>query len=315
MQAVRLALKVDVRTVRGAVQGVPRLAEIFRQHGAGASFFLCPGPDRSGRAIGRLLRPDVLRRAGGTSLRACYGLAQLLYGTLLPSPEIGRRCGDTLRGLRAAGFEFGVQAWDPSAWYRRAATADAAWTLQQMRLARDAYERLFGEPPKAHGALDWQMNVDALRLTQRLGFDYASDCRGAHPFVPVYRAEIVACPQIPTTLPTLDELLAQDGVTVANIHERLLELTADAGEFGHVFTMRAELDGIVLAQAVDRLIAGWMDQGYELTSLREVYEDIDLDALPRHEVTGGSVAGRGEPLVLQGEEFLPLSCFADTAIE
>jgi undecaprenyl phosphate-alpha-L-ara4FN deformylase len=52
------------------------------------------------------------------------------------------------------------------------------------------------------------MNRHALRLTQRLGFCYASDCRGKFPFIPVIDGEIVLCPQLPTTLPTLDELLA-----------------------------------------------------------------------------------------------------------
>jgi len=304
---VRLALKVDVRTVRGALVGVPRLAELFRRYGAGASFFLCPGPDRSGRAIRSTLRPDILRLAGAGSLRSNYGLAQLLYGTLLPSPAIGRRCAAVLREVRAAGFEFGVQAWDAVAWHARAATADAAWTLDQMRRAREGYERLFGERPAAHAAPDWQMNIDALRLTQRLGFDYASDCRGTHPFVPVHRAEIVACPQIPTTLPTLDELIVQDGATLDTLHERLLALTADAGEFGHVFTLRAELDGIVLAPIVERLLDGWAGQGYRLSSLREVAGDLAQDALPRHEMTGGEVAGRSGALALQGAEFLPLS--------
>jgi hypothetical protein len=49
------------------------------------------------------------------------------------------------------------------------------------------------------------MNREAFRLTQRMGFVYASDTRGTHPFLPVIKAEIVACPQYPTTLPTLDE--------------------------------------------------------------------------------------------------------------
>ena len=78
-----------------------------------------------------------------------------------------------------------------------------------------------------HGAAGWQMNVHAYRRTQSFGFGYASDTRGTHPFIPVVRAEIVACPQFPTTLPTLDEMIGLDGVTEANVAERLLEKTAD----------------------------------------------------------------------------------------
>jgi len=82
---VRLALKVDVRTVRGALVGVPRLAELFRRYGAGASFFSA-GSGPQGRAIRSTLRPDVLRLAGAGSLRSKLRPGQLLYGTLLPSP-------------------------------------------------------------------------------------------------------------------------------------------------------------------------------------------------------------------------------------
>jgi undecaprenyl phosphate-alpha-L-ara4FN deformylase len=63
------------------------------------------------------------------------------------------------------------------------------------------------------------MNAHALRLTQRLGYRWASDCRGSHPFIPVWNAEIVACPQLPTTLPTLDELIGTDDLTADNVHQ------------------------------------------------------------------------------------------------
>src|SRR3546814_13802247 len=82
-----------------------------------------------------------------------------------------------------------------------------------MQSAQTRYQEIFMAPAMIHGAAGWQMNVHAYRLTQRLGFRYCSDTRGSHPFLPVYNAEIVACPQLPTTLPALDELLASPGLT------------------------------------------------------------------------------------------------------
>ena len=58
--------------------------------------------------------------------------------------------------------------------------------------------------------------------TQRLGFDYCSDTRGTHPFIPMWNAEIIACPQLPTTLPTLDELIGVGGITPDNVAQHLL---------------------------------------------------------------------------------------------
>jgi undecaprenyl phosphate-alpha-L-ara4FN deformylase len=64
------------------------------------------------------------------------------------------------------------------------------------------------------------MNRHALRLTQRLGFCYASDCRGNFPFIPVIDGELVHCPQLPTTLPTLDELLVTETTSAAQAAEQ-----------------------------------------------------------------------------------------------
>jgi len=92
-------------------------------------------------------------------------------------------------GLRDAGFEVGIHTWDHVKWQDGVATADAAWTTWQMSLARERFREVFGEAPAVHGAAGWQMNVHAWRATQSLGFAYASDTRGTHPYVPVIRAE------------------------------------------------------------------------------------------------------------------------------
>ena len=148
------------------------------------------------------------------------------------------------------------------------------------------------------------MNPQALRLTQRLGFSHASDCRGSHPFIPVWNAEIVTCPQLPTTLPTLDELIGIAGVDENNVHQRLLALTREAPASGHVFTLHAELEGMKLLPVLEKLLLGWREQGYRLTTLRGVRAGLDPDALPRHEILWGSVPGRSGELLVQGGEFL-----------
>jgi peptidoglycan/xylan/chitin deacetylase (PgdA/CDA1 family) len=297
---VKLALKIDAATFRGSLVGVPRLVEALRQAQAQATFCFNLGPDRSGRLIGSLLGAS---RKDATA-RGRHGLAAFFYGTLLPAPDIGRRCADILRGVRDAGFDAGVLGWDGAAWQRNAATAAPGWTERQMQRALARYEKLFGETPKLHAAAGWQMNPHALRLTQRLGFGYASDMRGSHPFIPVWNAEVVLCPQLPTTLPTLDELLDRDGCDAGDVHERLLALTAEAPPSGHVFTVRAELEGQALLPAFTKLLEGWKSQGYELVSLGGLLESIDASRLPRHEVVRGTVAGRAGSLMLQGPEFL-----------
>jgi peptidoglycan/xylan/chitin deacetylase (PgdA/CDA1 family) len=148
------------------------------------------------------------------------------------------------------------------------------------------------------------MNLQSLRLTQRLGFDYGSDSRGSCPFIPVWRAEIIACPQLPTTLPTLDELIGTNGITAKNVAAHLLGLTREPPATGHVYTLHAELEGGKLAGAFEAMLAGWKSQGYELVALRTLAEALDLKSLPRNEIALGAVPGRSGSLTLQGREFL-----------
>jgi len=302
---MKLALKVDVDTYRGTRKGVPRLVELLKKYGAGATFLFSLGPDHTGRAIKRVFRRGFVGKVSRTSVLSNYGLATLLYGTLLPGPDIGRRCTAVMRAVRDAGFEVGIHAWDHVKWQDGVGKADARWTERQMRLARERFEEIFGEPPRAHGAAGWQTNLHALRLTQRLGFDYCSDTRGSCPFIPVWRAEIVACPQLPTTLPTLDELIGTSGLTKKNVAEHMLNLTRERPAPGHVYTLHAELEGgKTLAPVFEAMLAGWKSQGYELVSLRALAETLDLKSLPRNEIAIGAVAGRSGSLAMQGKEYL-----------
>src|SRR6516162_9822308 len=80
---VILALKVDVDTLRGTREGVPRLVTLLKKHGAGATFLFSLGPDHTGRAIKRIFRPGFLSKVSRTSVLEHYGLRTLMYGTLL----------------------------------------------------------------------------------------------------------------------------------------------------------------------------------------------------------------------------------------
>ena len=299
---MKLALKIDVDTLRGTREGVPALAAILKRFEAGATFLFSLGPDHTGRAIRRAFRPGFMQKVGRTSVLEHYGVRTLLYGTLLPGPDIGQRCADVLRRVRDEGFEVGIHTWDHVKWQDGVARADDAWTHWQMALACQRFREIFGDDAPVHGAAGWQMNVHAYRRTQSLGFRYASDTRGTHPFIPVIRAEIVACPQFPTTLPTLDEMIGLDGVTASNVAERLLETTAQ--QDNHVFTLHAELEGMKLSPVFEKLLEGWKAQGYELVAMRDLVGATDPGTIPLHSVIDGPLAGRSGTLALQGPAFL-----------
>lgn len=299
---MRIGLKVDVDTLRGTREGVPRLLELFERHGVRATFLFALGPDHTGRAIRRVFRKGFVDKVQRTSVVTHYGVRTLLYGTLLPGPDIGKRAVDVLRRVRDEGHETGIHCWDHIRWQDGVLRADASWTRREMQRACDRYVDVFGERPTTHGAAGWQMNVHALRLTQELGFDYCSDGRGAYPHLPVWRAELIRCPQLPTTLPTLDELIGVDGATPSDAAGRLLELTREPRAHPHVFTLHAELEGMKLLPVLSHLLAEWSRQGYELVSLRALHESGRGQALPQHLVVAGRVPGRSGTLMMQGAE-------------
>jgi undecaprenyl phosphate-alpha-L-ara4FN deformylase len=299
-----LALKVDVDTWRGTREGVPRLVDLFKRYEAGATFLWSVGPDHTGRAIKRVFRPGFFSKVQRTSVVAHYGVRTLLNGTLLPGPDIGVRGARIMRGVRDLGFECGIHCYDHVRWQDGVQHANAEWTAREMRKACDRYREIFGEAARTHGAAGWQMNVAALRLTQRLDFDYCSDGRGSGGHLPVWNAELIRCPQLPTTLPTLDELIGLDGTTPENVAGRLLAQTTEPPARGHVFTLHAELEGMKLARVLEQLLIGWKAQGYTLVPVRALYEATEPMALPRCSVAPGTVPGRSGTLLVQGPEFL-----------
>ena len=291
---MKLAIKIDVDTWRGTREGVPRLADLLDKHGAAATFLFSLGPDHTGRAMRRVFRPGFFSKVKRTSVVEHYGVKTLLYGTLLPGPDIGRDCAEGMRQVRDAGFEVGIHCWDHARWQDYVASMDASWTEREMRLAFDRFREVFGAEARTWGAAGWQTNRHAAWV-QESHCDYASDTRGRSPFLPLWNGVRWGCPQLPTTLPTLDEVLGLQDDVVAHI------LAISEEPRAHVFTAHAELEGGKLMARFEALLEGWKRQSYELVSTRALFESLDVDSLPKCEVVYGEVPGRSGTLALQGD--------------
>ncbi len=278
---------------------MPALATKLAAARADATFLFSLVPDHTGRALRRVLRPGFFGKVARTSVLEHYGLRTLLYGTLLPGPDIGRRGARAMCAVRDAGFEVGIHCFDHTLWQDFVAARDADWTRAQMQRARERFGQIFGTAPTVHGAAGWQMNASALALEEEFGFRYASDTRGSGPFVPMIEGRRSRCPHLPTTLPTLDELIGLDGIEAANAHEPLLEQTR-VPRAHQVFTLHAELEGMKLLPVFSRLLEGWRSQGYELVSLRTLMAGLEPARLPACAVQTGIVPGRSGTLAVQG---------------
>ncbi len=240
--AVRLALKVDVDTDRGTRVGVPNLLADCGEFGAAACFLFSLGPDQTGRAVTRILRPGFFRKVSRTSVVQIYGLRTLLNGTLLPAPHIGRRNAGTMRAVRDAGFEVGIHCYNHYRWQDFVQTMDFASVRSEFLAARDEFIRIFGVVAATAGAAGWQSNGRSREVYEQAGLLYSSDTRGTRPFFPRIGRRVFKTLEIPTTLPTLDELMGRPEFPDASIAGHLQSLL-DPDRL-NVLTVHAEIEGM-----------------------------------------------------------------------
>ena len=294
-----IALKVDVDTYRGTREGAVRLADLLGRLGVRATFLFSLGPDHTGRAIRRAFRRGFLGKVKRTSVLEHYGLKTLLYGVLLPGPHIGRGCRREMQEIARRGFEVGVHTWDHVRWQDGVAGAGEAWTRRELTLARDEFAQVFGRAPVVHGAAGWQMNRHVPALEEALGFRYASDTRGTGPFVPLLETGSVPVPQLPTTLPTFDELIGREDLGGIDPVDHLLAVSGSPATGAHVFTLHAELEGGKYLASFERLLREWRERGMQLTDLASYAAMLDVASLPRCRIAAGTVAGRSGTLAVQ----------------
>jgi peptidoglycan/xylan/chitin deacetylase (PgdA/CDA1 family) len=292
----RIALKVDVDTLRGTLEGVPRLLRLLERRSLAATFLFSLGPDHTGWALRRVFRPGFLSKVARTSVLRHYGLRTLMYGVLLPAPDIGRRAAAAMRECRRAGHECGLHAWDHVVWQDNVRHRDEAWTRHQMRLAYERFGEVFGEPPATHGAAGWQTSEHALRQIDDWGMAHASDSRGHGPYRPLVDGRPLRHVQWPTSLPTIDELVGTGAIDDANVCQALLHRTE--GDDDQVYTLHAELEGGLFAPAFESLLDGWSAQGHRLGPLAESQRAHGGGSLPMRPLTWGRVPGRSGELVV-----------------
>ena len=293
---MQLALKVDVDTRIGLREGVPRMLEVLRRHGIRASFFVSFGPDHSGRAIRRIWRPSFILKMIRTNPFRLYGVRTLLSGTLLPSRPIGEENPERLRAIEAEGHELGIHGYDHVRWQDRLEKMDEAEIAAELGRSVNAYERVIGARPSATAAPGWRCTAASLAAGDRLGFDYASDARGVRPFFPVADGCAFRTLQIPTTLPTLDELIGRAPRPNDALFSRL-------GEGLNVHTVHAEVEGRPYLSLFEDFLKEIRRRKVATVLLRDVAAELfrERESVPRLPVERGSVPGRSGWVACQGE--------------
>jgi peptidoglycan/xylan/chitin deacetylase (PgdA/CDA1 family) len=297
----RLAIKVDVDTLEGFRQGVPALLDILADQGVQASFFLALGPDNSGRALLRVFRQEgFLEKMWRTRAPALYGFRTMCYGTVLPAPLIGAAAPELPPRIAAAGHEVGLHGYDHVRWHDHLLRLPAGEVAREVSLAQELFSSLLGRRAVSFAAPGWQCSEPSRAVLAAQGFLYASDTRGATPYWPRFANSVSRLLEIPTTLPTLDELLGFNGCRTEDFTELILARLQSGPP--QVLTIHAEVEGGPYRQEFARLLKRCRRQGVEFFRLEDWARELlqDEARIPVAQVSSRRLPGRAGRVSCQG---------------
>ncbi|KAF0218680.1 MAG: polysaccharide [Geobacteraceae bacterium] len=291
-----IAIKVDVDTYIGTREGVPMLLEILDRFGIHATFYFSMGPDNSGKAIRRIFRKGFLKKMLRTRAPSIYGGRTLLYGTILPPPMIASSFPETLKKTEQMGHEVGIHCWDHVKWHDLLPWMPKKTVAMELGRACALFEDILGHRTKTTAAPGWTVSADSLEIQDAMFLSYCSDSRGHSPFFPVFDGRRFNTLQIPTTLPTMDELLGENGITSETINDHYLSLIRPGL---NVHTIHAELEGRVMAPVFIDLLQRLQKQGASFITLAEAAAETGKHASD-FPLAMGEIAGRAGLVATQG---------------
>ncbi len=288
-----LGLRIDVDTHEGMRDGVPRLLDVMGEARVKGTFYFAMGPDRSGLAIMNVFtRPGFLAKMLKSGAPKIYSLRTMLSGTLLPSRPVATAFPDILRRTDKEGHETGVHAWDHRRWQDRLPRLREEDIVLELEKGAKAYGDILSRKPLTFAAPAWYSCDDSLLHQEKMGLAYASDCRGTEPFCPVIEGRPLNTPQVPATLPTLDETLGgMDKDATAFFTRMLGEVEEGAWP---VLTIHAELEGGPFAAEFAAFLARAREVGILVVPLKDLLAACIATGrpLPHCPLSHGTIEGR-----------------------
>jgi undecaprenyl phosphate-alpha-L-ara4FN deformylase len=297
---VQLALKIDIDTYEGISNGASRLASFLHSQKIPASFFVSLGPDNSGRAAARVFHhPGFLKKMWRTKAVSVYGWRTALSGTLFPARPMGNSFGELFRQWRDWGFEVSPHGYDHILWHDQAADWDETRAARELEKVVDVYRHIFGQDPQSFAAPGWQAGAGTWKAMESLKLLYHSDTRGSRPYFPMVGNEVLKTLEIPTTLPTWDEMLAWDGMKPESLAPETLKLLNRSRL--NVLTIHAEFEGTVFFPRFHEFVEDVQREGVEWVFLPQLAKSLlkDHQSVPCDTMKKGTLPGRAGTVICQ----------------
>jgi peptidoglycan/xylan/chitin deacetylase (PgdA/CDA1 family) len=294
-----IGIKVDVDTYEGMKNGVPSLLALFEKYSVHASFFVPMGKDHTGWTIKRVFtRKGFLKKAGRIGVVSTYGVKTLMHGLLLPGPEIAKKNQELLRRIVDEGHELGIHGYDHVYWHDHIKGFDRKRTEKEIDTLLKVYRELTGVDTRSFAAPGWMINPYVLRCFQEKGLAYSSDTRGAAPFYPEMAGEKFKILQIPTTLPTLEEVVGIAGTDVPTLTEYYLKSLTDGL---NILTIHTEIEGKRWMGFLEGFIEGTLERGFTCKRLIDIANEYKENPhVPVCRIEYGFVDGRAGEVCVQG---------------
>lgn len=296
---MNLGIKVDVDTYQGMKEGVPNLLKIFKKMGIKATFFIAMGPDNSGKAIKRIFRKGFLNKMLRTKAPTSYGIKTLLYGTLLTPPFIGKNFTDLFLEIKDSGHEVGIHGYDHVKWQDELDYMSYNEFNEEFKKAVDEYIRIFKTSPKSSAAPAWKCNEISFSVEDKNNLLYHSDTRGEYPYYLKLSSSTFKTLEIPSTLPTLDEIYGLGGFSENKIIPYYLsQLKKDRL---NVLTIHAEMEGRWKKELFEEFLKRVSELQCDFVTLEKIAKELidSKNSIPVCESSQMAILGRSGKVCCQ----------------
>jgi peptidoglycan/xylan/chitin deacetylase (PgdA/CDA1 family) len=278
--------------------GVPKLLALFEKHSIHASFFSPMGKDHTGRTVKRVFtRKGFIKKAGRVGVLSTYGIKTLMYGIVLPGPEIAKKNTHLLRKIIEEGHELGIHGYDHVYWHDHIKNLSMDRTVEILHRSVEVYKKTVGNSPKSFAAPGWMINQHALKFFEDNGFAYTSNARGKSPFYPSMGGKTFHILELPSTLPTLDEVVGIAGTDVSSLSEFFFRAL---NENLNIITVHTELEGKHWTGFFDVFLRKSLEAGFTFKRLIEIAGECkDMQNVKACGMHYGSVEGRAGEVCVQ----------------